>query len=80
MTSDIPFLHRPDWIQNGEPRYDTMCPVSAAKRLKRLSVSERRGLAAERREGEGGASEGNQSRPLSALEQRYDWELHQMVA
>ena len=76
MTSDIPFLHRSDWMENGEPLYDTMCPVSAAERLKRLSVSERRSLAAERREGE---SEGNQSRPLSALERQYDWELHQMV-
>ena len=85
MRSDIPFLNRADWLdEHGNPRFKTMCPVSQSERLKRLSAIERREAKPVVKEGEadGGAaaSEGNQARPLSVLEQQYDWELHQMLA
>ena len=77
MTEDIPFMERKDWLDtDGKPFCKTFCPVSAAERVKRLSPTERKNLSKSKASDEG---EGTETTPKSALELRYDWQLHQMV-
>jgi hypothetical protein len=75
MTEDIPFMERKDWMQHGQPKYKIFCPVSSAERFKRCTATERRNFREALKEGDAS----RESMPLSALEQQYDWELHQMV-
>lgn len=68
-------MERKNWMQNGRPKYKIFCPVSSAERLKRCTATQRRNSKEAMKEGEAS----RESMPLSALEQQYDWELHQMV-
>ncbi len=77
MTEDMPFMERKDWLgTDGKPFYKIFCPVSAAEKSKRLSPIERKNVAKSKESEEG---EGTETTPISALELRYDWQLHQMV-
>jgi hypothetical protein len=75
MTDDVAFLERSAWLdEDGNPKYTTFCPVSYSQRFNRLSPGDRKvvklGTSDERF---------SNSSELSALEQQFDWPLHQMV-
>jgi hypothetical protein len=76
MTDDVTFMERPAWLdEDGSPKYKTFCPVSYNQRLSRLPPGDRKivktqGTCDERLE---------HTSELSALEQQFDWPLHQMV-
>jgi hypothetical protein len=73
MTDDVPFMHRSAWLdQDGNPKYKTLCPVSHNQRFNRLTPGERKVAKVQ-----GPAKE--QAAEQSALEQQFDWPLHQMV-
>jgi hypothetical protein len=77
MTEDIPFMERRDWLDDyGHPKYKTFCPVSYTQRLNRLPAGDRRVAKS------AGSSDERlaHTSELSALEQQFDWPLHQMVA
>ena len=77
MSDDQAFMYREDWLgHDGEPIWKVFCPVSASERAKRLRGNDKRQFVAEQDEG------GSQSHAMhaSALQYRYDWDLHQMVA
>ncbi len=77
MTFDIPFMERPAWLdEDDNPKYKNFCPVSYTQRLNRLPAGDRRvaKIAGSSDERLAHTSE------LSALEQQFDWPLHQMVA
>ena len=77
MADDQAFMYREDWLgQNGEPFCKVFCPVSATERLKRLTGNDKRQFVADTDEEEFRSH----AMHISALQYRYDWDLHQMVA
>jgi hypothetical protein len=76
MTDDVAFLERPAWLdEDGKPKYKTFCPVSSSQRFNRLTASDKK---VARFAGSADERFANSSE-LSALEQQFDWPLHQMV-
>ena len=77
MADDQAFMYREDWLgQNGEPFCKVFCPVSATERVKRLRGNDKRQFVAETDV----AEFESHAMHISALQYRYDWDLHQMVA
>ena len=77
MADDQVFMYREDWLgQNGEPFCNVFCPVSTAERVKRLRGNDKRQFVADTDEEEFRSH----ATIISALQYRYDWDLHQMVA
>ena len=77
MSDEEAFMEREDWLgQDGEPFCKVFCPVSASERGKRLRGNDKRQFVAEQGEGE----LESHAMHASALQYRYDWDLHQMVA
>ena len=75
MADDQVFMYRGDWLgQNGEPCCKVFCPVSTAERVKRLRGNDKRQFV------DVAEHESPGSMHMSALQYRYDWDLHQMVA
>ena len=75
MADDQAFMYREDWLgQNGEPFCKVFCPVSTAERVKRLRGNDKRQFV------DVAEHESPGSMHMSALQYRYDWDLHQMVA
>ena len=75
MADDQVFMYREDWLgQNGEPFCKVFCPVSTAERVKRLRGNDKRQFV------DVAEHESPGSMHMSALQYRYDWDLHQMVA
>jgi hypothetical protein len=69
-------MERPAWLDDeGKPKYKILCPVSYTQRLIRLSAGERK-VAKNVDLTEDDKSVRSE---LSALEQQFDWPLHQMV-
>ena len=78
MADDQAFMYREDWLgHNGEPIWKVFCPVSASERAKRLRGNDKRQFVAETDVAE---FESPGTMLASALQCRYDWDLHQMVA
>ena len=78
MTDDVAFLERPAWLdEDGNPKYKTFCPVSHSQRFNRLTPSDKK-VAKFASAGSSDERFANTSE-LSALEQQFDWPLHQMV-
>ena len=76
MTDDVAFLERPAWLdEDGNPKYKTFCPVSSSQRFNRLTASDKK---VARFAGSADERSANSSEK-SALEQQFDWPLHQMV-
>jgi hypothetical protein len=77
MTDDVAFLERTAWLdEDGSPKYKTFCPVSYSQRFNRLTAGDRKVAKFA-----GGSSDEKlaSTSELSALEQQFDWPLHQMV-
>ena len=73
MTDDVAFMQRAAWLdQDGNPKYKTLCPVSYSQRFNRLTPAQRKVAKVQGPADESAAE-------LSALEQQFDWPLHQMV-
>ena len=72
MTEDIPFMHHSAWMDGDLCKFSHFCPVPPAVAAKKTTSGRRKSNT------KSDASDEKVGQ-LSALEQQFDWELHQMV-